>query len=222
MNHNLNWPYIPHNPYRILITGDSGSGKTNVLLNLIKHQRPDIEKIYLYVKDPFKSKHLLLITGREKVEIDILKNAKEFNDYLQTINDVYEALEEYNPTKKRRVSIVFDDMIADMKSNKKFYPKVTELFIRGRKLNISLVFISQFYFKFPKTIRLNATHYFIMKIPDKRELQQIASNHVSDIDFKDLMKLYKDYTKEPYSFLVNDTTLSSDNQLRFRKNLLRK
>ena len=72
----------------------------------------------------------------------------------------------------------------------------------------------------PKTIRLNATHYFIMKIPSKRELQQIGSNHSSDIDFKDFMKLYKEYTNEPYSFLVNDTNLSSDNPLRFRKNLL--
>ena len=97
-------------------------------------------------------------------------------------------------------------------------PIVTELFLRGKKLNISLVFIWQSYFKVPKTITLNATHYFIMKIPNKRELQQIASNHSSDIDFKDFMKLYKDYTKEPYSFLVNDTTLSSDNPLRFRKN----
>ena len=71
-----------------------------------------------------------------------------------------------------------------------------------------------------KTIRLNATHYFIMRIPNKRELQQIASNYYFDIDFKDFMKLYKEYTREPYSFLVNDTTLSSDNPLRFRKNLL--
>ena len=108
-----------------------------------------------------------------------------------------------------------------MESNKKLSPKVTELFLRGRKLNISLVFISQSYFKVPKTIRLNATHYFIMKIPNKRELQQIASNHSSDIDFKDFMKLYKEYNKEPYSFLVNDTTLSSDNPLRFRKNLFK-
>ena len=72
----------------------------------------------------------------------------------------------------------------------------------------------------PKTVRLNATHYFIIKIPKKRELQQIASIHLSDIDFKDLMKLYKEYTKKPYSFLGNDTTLSSDNPLRFRKSLL--
>ena len=71
----------------------------------------------------------------------------------------------------------------------------------------------------PKTIRLNATHYFIMKIPNKRELQQIASNHLSETDFKDFMKFYKDYTKEQYSLLMNDTTLSSDNPLRFRKNL---
>ena len=116
--------------------------------------------------------------------------------------------------------IVFDDMIADMESNKKLSPIVTELFLRGRKLNILLVFISQSYFKVPKTIRLNATHYFIMKIPSKRELQQIASSYLSDIEFKKFMKLYKNYVKEPDSFLVNDTTLSSDNPLRFRMNLL--
>ena len=97
-------------------------------------------------------------------------------------------------------------MIVDIESNKKLSPMVTELFLRGRKLNISLVFILQSYFKVSKTLRLNATHYFIMKIPNKRELEQTASNHSSHIDFKDIMKLYKDYTKEPYSFLVNDTT----------------
>ena len=85
---------------------------------------------------------------------------------------------------------------------------------------MSLVFISQSYFKGSKTIRLNVTHYFIMKIPNKRELQQIASNHSSDIDFKDFIKLYKDYTKEHYSFLVNGTTLSSDNPSRLWKNVL--
>ena len=94
------------------------------------------------------------------------------------------------------------------------------MFLRGRKLNISLVFISQSYFKVPKTIRLNSTHYLIMKIPNKREIQQIVSDDSTDIDFKDFMKLYKNYTKGPYSFLVNDTTLSADNPLRFRKNLL--
>ena len=94
------------------------------------------------------------------------------------------------------------------------------MFLSGRKLNISLVSILQSNFKVSKTTGLNATYYFIMKIPSRRELQQIASNNLSDIDFKDLIKLYKNHTKEPYQFLVNDTTLPSDNPLRFRKNLL--
>ena len=109
-------------------------------------------------------------------------------------------MEDYNPTKKGRVLIVFDDMIADMECNKKVSPIVNDLFLRGRKLTLLLVFISQFYFKVPRTIRLYVTHYFIMKIPNKRELQQIALNHWSDMDLKVFMKLYKDYTKKPYSF----------------------
>ena len=102
-----------------------------------------------------------------------------------------------------------------MISNKKLNSVVTELFIRGRKINISLVFITQSYFKVPKDVRLNTTHFFIIKIPNKRELRQIAINHSSDIDFKDFVKIYKKCTDDPYSFLVNDTTLSSDNPLRF-------
>ena len=98
---------------------------------------------------------------------------------------------------------------------------MTELFIRGRKLNISIVFITQSYFEVPKDVGLNSTHFLIIKIPNKRELQQISLNHSSDIDFKDFMKIYKKCTTEPYSFLVNDTTLVSDDPLRFRKNLLK-
>ena len=107
-----------------------------------------------------------------------------------------------------------------MEFRNKLSPKVAELFLGARKLNISIVFVSQSYFKVLKTIRLNSTHYFMMKIPNKRELQQIASNRLSDIDFKDFMKLYKEYTQEPNSFLVNDITLSSDNPLRFGRDLL--
>ena len=136
-----------------------------MLLNLIKHQRPHIDKNYLYVKDPFESKYQLLINGKEKVGIENLKSPKAFIDYSQTIDDVYE--------KKRRILIVFDDMIADMESNTKS-TMVTEFFLGGRKLNISVVFISQSYFKVPNTIRLNAAHYFIMKIPNKKELQVIC------------------------------------------------
>ena len=131
----------------------------------------------------------MLINRREKVVIKKLKNPKPFIDYSQTIDDVYGNLEDYNPTKKRRVLIV----LADMEANKTLSSIVTELFLRGRKVNMSLVLISQSYFKVPKNIRLNATH-FIMKILNKRELQQITSNHSSDIDFKHFMKLYKYYT----------------------------
>ena len=136
------------------------------------------------------------------------------------MQDVYKEIENYNPNKKRRLLIVFDDIIADMINNKKLKSIVTELFIRDRKLNISIVFITQSYFKVPKDVRLNSTHFFIMKIPNKRELQQIALNHASDIDFKDFIKIYKKCTAELYSFLVNDTNLPPDNPLRFRKNLL--
>ena len=110
-------------------------------------------------------------------------------------------------------------MITDMIHNKKLNSIVTELFIRGRKLNIFLVFITQSYFKVPKDVRLNTSHFFIAKIPNKRELQQIAINHSSDINTKDFTNIYRKCTSESYSFLVNDTTLPSNNPLRFRKNL---
>ena len=141
-------------------------------------------------------------------------------EYSNDMQDIHKNIEDYNPIKKRKLLIVFDDMIADMINNNKLNPIVTELFIRGRKLNISIVFITQSNIKVPKDVRLDSTQFFIMKIPNKRELQQILLNHSSDINIKDFMNIYKKYTKEPYSFLVNDTTLPSDETLRFRKNLL--
>ena len=144
-----------------------------------------------------------------------------FIEYSNDIQDVYKNIEEYKLGKKHKVLIIFDDTIDDMINNKKLNSIVTELFIRGRKLNISILFITQSYFKVEKDLRLNSTDLFIMKTPNKRELQEIAFNHSSDIDFKDFMKIYKRCTVEPYSFLVNDTTLPSDNPLRFRKKLLK-
>ena len=110
-------------------------------------------------------------------------------------------------------------MIADMIHNKKLNSIVTELFIRGRKLNISLVFMTQSYFKVPKDVRLNTSYFIITKIPNKRELRQVAINHPSDISTKDFVNIYRKHSAEPYSFLVNDTTLSSNNPLRSRKNI---
>ena len=130
-------------------------------------------------------------------------------------------IEEYNLNIKRKILIVFD-MILDMLSNEKLNPMVTELFITGRKLNIYFVFITQSYFAVPKNIILNLTHYFVMKSPNKIELQQKAFNHSSDIDFKDFVNLYKKCSAKPYWFLLIIVTLASDNSSRFRKYLFKK
>ena len=164
---NLKWPYIPDHPYRILIVGSSGSGKTNALLNLINNQ-PDIDKIYLYAKDPYEANYQYLLKKREKVGLNHFNDLKAFMEYSNDMQDVYKNIENYNPGKKCKILIVFDDMVADMINNKKLNPVVTELFVRGRKLNISIVLITQSYFKVPKDVKLNSTHFFIMKIPNKR------------------------------------------------------
>ena len=168
-------------------------------MNLTENQ-PDIDKICLYAKDPYEEKYQLLINTRESVGLNHFNDPKAFIEYSNDMHDVYKNIDEYNVDKDRKILIVFDDMIADMINNKKLNSIVTELFIRCRKLNISLVFITQSYFKVPKDVRLNSTHFFIMKIPNKRELQQIALNHSSDISTKDFINIYKKYTAEPYPF----------------------
>ena len=152
----------------MLIIGGSRFGKINSLSNLIHHQ-PDIDKIYLYAKDLNEAKCQFLIKKRNDVGTKHFNDSKTFIEYSNNMDDIYKNIEEYNADKKRKILIVFDDRIADMLSNKKLNPIVTELFIRGRKLNISLVFITESYFAVPKNIRLNSTHYFIMKIPNKQE-----------------------------------------------------
>ena len=132
---------------------------------------------------------------------------------------VHKNINYYNPDKENKIFIVFDDMIADMIQNKKLNSIVTEVFIRERKLSISLVFITQSYFKAPKDVILSTTHFFITKMLSKTELQGISINRSSDINTEDFLNIYKKCTAEPYSFFVNDTTLASDNSLRFKKNL---
>ena len=142
-------------------------------------------------------------------------------EYSNDMDNVYENIDEYNIDKERKILMVFDDMIADMIDNKDLNSIVTNLFIRCRKVNLSLAFITQSYFKVLKNVRLSTTHFFIMKIPNKREFQQIALNYSSDISTKELIQIHKKFTAEPYSFLVNDTMLASDNPLRFRKILFK-
>ena len=131
----------------------------------------------MYAKDPYEEKYQYLINKREKVGLDHYDDPKTFMECSNDMQDVYKNNEDYNLRKNRKVLIVFDDMIAGMINNKKLNPIVTELFTRERKLNISIVFITQSYFKVPKDVRLNSTHVFILKIPNKKELQQIALNH---------------------------------------------
>ena len=116
IEHNLKWPYIPDHPYRILIVGGSGSGKTNALLSLINNQ-PDIDKINLYAKDPYEKKYQYLINH--------FNDPKAFMEYSNDMQDVYKNIEDYDTIKKRKVLIIFDDMIADMINNNKLNPIVT-------------------------------------------------------------------------------------------------
>ena len=222
---NEKWPYIPDHPYRILIIGGSRSGKTNALLNLINEQ-DDTDNIYLFAKDLSEPKYEFLIKKRENVEIKHLNDPNAFIECSNTMDDVYENINDYNPIRKRKKLIVFDDMIADIMTNKKFQAIIKELFIRCRKLNISLVFITQSYFSVPKDIRLNSTHYLIIKINNKKELENIAINHSADIlqliilHSGNFIKIYRECTKKPYNVLTIDTTLPASDLLRFRKNLI--
>ena len=186
--HNKNWPYTPDHPYRILIIGGSGSGQTNALINLINEQN-DIDKIYLYARDLSEPKYEYLIKKREDAGIKHLNNPNAFIECSNTMDDVYENIHDYNPSRRRKILIVFDDMIADIMTNKEFHAIIKELFIRRRKLNISLVFITRSYFSVPKDVRLNWMHYLITKINNKRELQNIAISHSADIDYQDFMEI---------------------------------
>ena len=147
-----------------------------------------LTRFYLYARDLIEPKYQFLIKKREDAGIKHVNNPNAFIECSNTMDDVYENINDYNPIRKRKKLIVFDDMIADIMTNKKFQAIIKELFIRCRKLNISLVFITQSYFSVPKDVRLNSTHYLIMKINNKRELQNIATNHSADIDYKYFMR----------------------------------
>ena len=138
-----------------MIIGGSGSGKTNALLNLINNQL-DIDKIYLSAKDPCEEKYQFLINKKQSTGLKHFNDHKAFIQYSNDIEGVYQNIEEHNIDKKRKILIVFDDTIIDMINNKKLSSIVTELFIRGRKLNISFVFVTQSNFKVPKDVRLNS------------------------------------------------------------------
>ena len=171
----------------MLIIGPSGSGKTNTLLHLINNFHP-IDKIYLYAKDTDEKKYQYLINKREQAGIKNLNDPHAFIEYSSDMNDVLEDINNYNKNRDKKVLIIFDDMIADIMRSEKFKAIVKELFIRCRKLNISIVFIIQSYFRTPKDARFNSTHYILMKKGNKKERKSIAEENSGHLDFKDFLK----------------------------------
>ena len=197
-NKDNNWPF------RILIIGPSGSGKTNTLLHLINNFHP-IDKIYLCAKDTDEKKYQYLINKREQAVIKNLNDPHAFIEYSSDVNDLIDDINNYNKNRDKKVLIIFDDMIADIMRSEKFKAIVKELFIRCRKLNIFIVFITQSYFRTPKDARLDSTHYILMKIGNKKELKNKAEENSGHLDFKDFLEIYNYCTKKSYSFMLVDT-----------------
>ena len=197
-----------------MIIGGSGSGKTNALLNLIKGQDHIDKKVFLYTKDLSEPKYEFLIKKREDTGTNHLNDPNPFIECSNTMDGVYENIDACNPSRKKKFN-GFVEMIAAIMANKKFQVIIKELFISCRKVNISLVFITQSYFSVPKDVTLNSTHYLIMKTNSNRELQNIAITHPAHIDYKDFAKIYRECTKTSYSFLTIDTTLPASDPLKF-------
>ena len=193
-------------PYRKLMIGPSGAGKAHYLLNSIQRDHNLVEKIYLYAKDLEQPKYKFLIDRREKAGINFINDPNAFIEHSNSINDIFPQIEDYNKRRNRKILIIFDDMISHVMSDKKAQQILRDLFIRCRKSNISLCFLAQFYFSIPKDIRLNCTHYILFKLNNKRDLQNIAINRSSDIDYKNFIKIYRHCTREPFNFLIIDTT----------------
>ena len=194
----INWPF------RMLIIGPSGSGKTNTLLHLINDLHP-IDKIYLYAKDIHEPKYKYLINKREQAGIKNLNDPHAFIEYSDDMNDALGDINNYNKNRDKKVLIVFDDMIADIEYNKSLKRIIKEIFYRARKINVSIVFITQSYFRALKDARLNSTHYILMKIGNKKELKRIAEEKSGHLGYKDFLKIYNCCTRKPYSFMTIDT-----------------
>ena len=186
-------------PFRMLIIGPSGSGKTNTLLHLMNNLHP-IDKIYLYAKDINEPKYEYLINKREQAGIKNLNGPHAFMECSDDMDDLLDDINNYNKNRDKKVLIVFDDMIADIEHNKNF-----KLFYRACKINVSIVFITQSYFRALKDARLNSTHYILMKIGNKKELKRIAEEKSGYLDYKEFLKIYNYCTREPYSFMLIDT-----------------
>ena len=208
-NKDNNWPF------RMLIIGLYYRTNYRTLLHLINNLHP-IEKIYLYANNIHEPKYEYLINKREQAGIKNLNDPHAFIEYSNDMNDVLDDINNYNKSRDKKVLIVFDDMIADIEYNKNFKRIIKELFYRARKINVSIVFITQSYFRALKDARLNSTHYILMKIGNKKELKRIAEKKSGHLDYKDFLKIYNYCTREPYSFMTIDARPTAT--MVFRKN----
>ena len=187
----------------MLIIGLSGSGKTNNLLHLINNLN-HIDKIYLYAKDLSELKYEYLINKREQAGIKNLNDPHAFKEYSDEMNDALDDINNYNKNRDKKVLIIFDDVIADIERNEKFKKIIKELIFRSCKINVSIVFITQSYFRAIKDARFNSTHYILMKIDNKKELKSIAEENSGHLNYKDFLKICNYFTKEPCSFMLID------------------
>ena len=199
----------------MLIIGPSGSGKTNTLLHLINNPHP-IDKTCLYAKDIHEPKYEYLINKRKQAGIKNLNNPNAFIEYSDDMNDVLDDINNNNKNRDKKVLIVFDDMIADIEYNKNFKRIIKELFYMARQINVSIVFITQSYFRALKDAKLISTHYIIMKINNKKELKRIAEEKSGHLDYKDFLKMYNYCTEVPYSFMTIDARPTAT--IPFKKN----
>ena len=149
-------------------------------------------------------KYEYLINKREQARIKNLNDPHAFIEYLDDMSDVLDDINNYDKNREKKVLIVFDDMIAGIEYNKKFKRIIKELFYRAHKIKVSIVFITQSYFRALKDARLNSTHYILMKIGNKKELKSIAEEKSGHLDYKDFLEMYNYCIKEPYSFMTID------------------
>ena len=189
--------------------------RTNTLLHLIDNLHP-IDTIYLYAKDIHEPKYEYLINKREQAGIKNLNDPNAFIEYSDDMNDVLDDINDYIKNREKQVLIVFDDMIADIEYNKNFKRIIKELFYRARKINVSIVFITQSYFRALKDARLYSTHYILMKIGNKKELKRIAEEKSGHLDYKDFLEMYNYCTKDSYSFMTIDARPTAT--IPFKKN----
>ena len=197
--------------------GPSGSSKTNTLLHLINNLHP-IDKIYLCAKDMGEDKYNYLINKREQAGIKNLNDPKAFIEFSDDMSDAPDDIKNYTKNRDKKVRTVYDDMMSDIDYNTDFKKIIKELSFRGRTINISIVFITQLYFRVLKDARLNSTHYILMKISNKKELKRIAEEKSGHLDCKDFLKIHNYCTREPYSFMLIDTRPTAS--VTFKKTLM--